>query len=214
MGDTAPQGNETPLLLAPEHSLWHRATSWCRTWLFKSIVTSLLALGRLPGLRQNLPTFTKVYQKGLSNRVFLPKSWKKGDPPLPLYIDIHGGGFTMCSPLIDDRFCTDFSNDNNFLVVSLDYPKAPTHPFPAAVQSLNKAVKSILNDESLPFDKEKVAIGGFSAGGNLSLAVCQDKSLQGKIGGLISFYAPVDFTTDTKFKYVNADGILNLLPNV
>jgi len=120
----------------------------------------------------------------------------------------------MCSPLIDDRFCTDFSNDNNFLVVSLDYPKAPTHPFPAAVQSLNKAVKSILNDESLPFDKEKVAIGGFSAGGNLSLAVCQDKSLQGKIGGLISFYAPVDFTTDTKFKYVNADGILNLLPNV
>ena len=214
MEDAASEGGKPASLLAPKHSLWHRATSWCKIWLIKSFITSLLALGDFPGLRRNVPTLNKVYQKGLLNRVFLPTSWKKGDPPLPLYIDIHGGGFCICSPHVDDRFCTEFSNDNNFLVVSLDYPKAPTNPFPAAVQELIKTVKSVLKDESLPFDKDKVAIGGFSAGGNLSLAVCQDKGLQGKIGGVISFYAPLDFTTDTKVKYVNTDSLLNLLPNM
>ena len=200
MGDTLTTGDETSSLIAPKHSLWQRSTFWCKVWFFKSLTTALLALGGLPGIKRNVPTLTKVYQKGLSNRVFMPKSWSKGDAPLPLYIDIHGGGFAISSPQIDDRFCAEFSNDNKFLVVSLDYHNAPTYPFPAAVNDLIKAVKSVLNDETLPFNKNKVAIGGFSAGANLSLAICQDKSLQGKIGGLVSFYGPLEFTTSTKAK--------------
>jgi len=200
MGDAG--DDEARTWITPKYSLRHRATSWCRIWFLKSLITFFVVIANLPGLRKYGPTLIKVYQKGLSNRVFVPKSWSKGDPPLPLYIDIHGGGFCICSPHVDDRFCTEFSNDNNFLVVSLDYRKAPAHPFPAGVNDLIKAVKSVLNDDTLPFDKNKVAIGGFSAGANLSLSVSQDKSLQGKIGGVVSFYPVVDFTTTTKAKYV------------
>ncbi|KAG9248960.1 prolyl oligopeptidase-like protein [Calycina marina] len=190
----------------PESSLWHRVTCCISIWIFKLFVTTAITashfplISGLPWLPYNPPTFTKVYEQGLTNRVFVPKSWKSGDPLLPLYIDIHGGGFCLCSPHIDDRTCTELSNNNNLLVVSLDYRKAPTNPYPAAVNDLIKAINSVLDDESMPFDRKKVAVGGFSAGANLSLAVCQDESLQGKIGGIISFYAPVDWSTTTPDK--------------
>ena len=119
---------------------------------------------------------------------------------MPLYLDIHGGGFALGSPSIDDRFCSDFANHNKVIVMSLDYPKASSHPFPAAVNALVDTVKAVLADESLPFDRKKVAIGGFSAGANLSFAVCQHDDLQGKISGIVSYYGPLDFTKNTSEK--------------
>jgi acetyl esterase/lipase len=56
-------------------------------------------------------------------------------------------------------------------------------------------VNAVLDDNSLPFDRKKVAMGGASAGANLSLAVTQDESLQGRIGGVVSYYGLVDFST-------------------
>jgi acetyl esterase/lipase len=158
----------------------------------------------LPGIRDCsiLPTFTKVYQcqLALKSRIFIPKSYKPGDAALPLYLDIHGGGFALMSPIVDDRFCSNFSNNNNVLVVSLDYPKSPSHRFPVPVQALTDLVNAVLEDNTLPIDRTKVAIGGFSAGGNLAYAVSQDKTLQGKIGGIVSFYAAVNFSTKTADK--------------
>lgn len=104
------------------------------------------------------------------------------------------------SPYVDDRFCTEFCNDNNVLVISLDYPKAPSHPYPAGVQAITDIVDAILKDESLPFDRKKVAIGGFSAGANLSLAAPQDARLQGKIGGIVAYYPPTNWTTSLDWK--------------
>jgi hypothetical protein len=46
-------------------------------------------------------------------------------------------------------------------------------------------VNAVLDDNSLPFDRKKVAMGRASAGANLSLAVTQDESLQGRIGGVV-----------------------------
>ena len=103
----------------------------------------------------------------------------------------------MLSPIADDKFCSNFANDNHFVVVSVDYPKAPLHPYPEPVQAVTDLVKAILDDQSLPIDKKKVAIGGFSAGANLSLAAVQADDLHHRIGGVVAFYPPVDFTTPT-----------------
>jgi acetyl esterase/lipase len=163
----------------------------------KLAVSTILRIIQLPGIRDKdlVPTLIKTDQArpSYSVRVFIPKSYKAGDPLLPLYIDVHGGGFTIAAPSGDDKFCAPFAEKNNVLVVAIDYPKAPGYPFPAAVNSLIESVKGVLEDETLPFDKTKVAIGGFSAGANLSLAICQDKALQGKIGGIVAFYPPCDF---------------------
>jgi acetyl esterase/lipase len=98
-------------------------------------------------------------------------------------------------PRADDEFCANFCNKNKVLVISLEYPLAPAHRYPKAVKALIDVVNAVLEDKSLPFDKRKVVIGGSSAGANLSLAITQDASLQGKVGGVVAYYPPVDFTT-------------------
>jgi len=173
-----------------------------RLYILKILASIFLRVVHFPGIvdTPTLPTFTKSYpcRSSLKNRIFIPKSYKSGDGLLPLYIDIHGGGFALMNPSVDDKFCSALCYDHKILVVSIDYPKAPAHPYPAAVEAVIGLVNAILKDEDLPFDKSKVAIGGFSAGANLSFAATQDESLQGKVGGVMANYAPVDFSTPTE----------------
>ncbi|OBT42553.1 hypothetical protein VE00_06208 [Pseudogymnoascus sp. WSF 3629] len=126
---------------------------------------------------------------------------------------MHGGGFSWTNPVADDGFCSNFSNNNNILVVSLDYPKSPSYRFPTAIQALTDLVNAVLDDDSLPIDKSKVAIGGFSAGGNLACAVSQNKALQGRIKGLMAFYPPANFLpTTTDESMANPKGAGATLP--
>ncbi|THV55196.1 hypothetical protein BGAL_0012g00360 [Botrytis galanthina] len=183
----------------PTLPIWKRMAIWLKlhftktlTQIFVSIMVSPYVRGRA-----SLPTFTKTYpiHSSLTHRIFIPPTYKSGDPPLPLYLDVHGGGFVFCFPAVDDEFCSYFSSKHNILVISLDYSKAPKATFPQPINELTDVVSSILEDESLPFDRSKVAIGGFSAGGCCSLAVPQAPSLQGKIQGVCAFYPLCGFVT-------------------
>ena len=78
--------------------------------------------------------------------------------------------------------------------MSIDYRKAPSCPFPFVVEDAAEVAKAVLADDDLPVDRSKVALGGFSAGGNLSLAIAQMDGLQGRIGTVIAIYPVVDFS--------------------
>ncbi|RDL39628.1 uncharacterized protein BP5553_03968 [Venustampulla echinocandica] len=194
----ADQPSSAPINLRPSPFLT-RLRFAVRIRVLKFLLKTVFQALNLPGIRDKSvqPTFTKVYpcQPGLTNRVYIPKSYKSGDALLPLYLNFHGGGFALMSPVGDDKFCSEFAHENKVLVVSLDYPKSPGHKFPAASEAALDLVNAVLEDEALPIDKSKVAIGGFSAGGNLALSVSQYESLQGKIGGIVAYYPPVDMTT-------------------
>ncbi|KAM0138676.1 hypothetical protein ACHAP3_003540 [Botrytis cinerea] len=183
----------------PKLPIWKRVTIWLRIHFIKALNKVFIPIFMSPYVvgRATLPTFTKTYpiHSSLTHRIFVPPTYKSGDPPLPLYLDIHGGGFVFFVPAIDDEFCSYFSSKHNILVISLDYPKAPGSTFPQPVDQLTDVVNSILEDESLPFDRSKVAIGGFSAGGCYSLAVPQASSLQGRIHGVCAFYPVPGFVT-------------------
>lgn len=66
-----------------------------------------------------------------------------------------------------------FADTHEVLVIALNYSKAPFYPFPTAIHDLEALISAILADGSLPIDKQRCAIAGFSAGGNLALAVAQ-----------------------------------------
>ncbi|RDW87473.1 hypothetical protein BP5796_03167 [Coleophoma crateriformis] len=174
--------------------LWYRAY----LWVLQSTVTYGVGFVRwvrpLPASQR--PALIKRYpvRPKLKNRVFIPPSHKAGEL-LPLYIDVHGGGFALCHPYFDDEFCAHFANTYNILVVSLDYSKAPAFPFPVPVDDLEATIDAVLRDDSLPIDKNRVAIGGFSAGGNLAVAAVQAPSLQGRIHGLVPWYPVVEWVT-------------------
>jgi acetyl esterase/lipase len=78
--------------------------------------------------------------------------------------------------------------------VSIDYRKAPSCPFPFLVQDAAEVAKAVLADNDLPVDLSKVALGGFSAGGNILLAIAQVDDLRGRIGSVIAIYPVVDFS--------------------
>jgi acetyl esterase/lipase len=129
------------------------------------------------------PVLTKPYpiRPHLTNRIFIPPTHKPGQT-LPLYLNIHDGGFALCNSSFDDKWCAHFCNMYGILVVSLDYCKAPSARFPIPVDDVEELVKAVLSDDSLPIDKGRVVMGGFSTGGNLALSVAQAPDLRGKRG--------------------------------
>jgi acetyl esterase/lipase len=81
------------------HPLSTRLFLASKLYFFKFVAKVLMGIRNFPGIKNkdHNPTFTKVYpvQPSLRHRIFVPKSYKTGDPPLPLYLDIHGGGFAL-----------------------------------------------------------------------------------------------------------------------
>jgi acetyl esterase/lipase len=139
------------------------------------------------------PHQTISHTSALTNRIFIPPTHKPGQT-LPLYLNIHGGGFALCNPSFDDEWCAHFCNTYGILVVSLDYFKAPPARFPIPVDDVEELVKAVLSDDSLSIDKGRVVMGGFSAGGNLALSVAQGPDLRGRIHGVVPWYPVTDFT--------------------
>jgi acetyl esterase len=104
-------------------------------------------------------------------RLYVPR--RRAGPPPPVLVYLHGGGWVVGDLHTHDRFCRRLAADGAQLVVSVDYPLAPEHPYPRAAQ-VCREIFSWVRDHaaSLGGDPARVAIGGDSAGGNLAAAVC------------------------------------------
>lgn len=196
-----------PPILVPSLGIHTRIFYYIRLWAFRLFVRGVFALHRRlrPLPPSSLPTFTKTYpvRPTLVNRVFIPKTYKAGDALLPLYLDVHGGGFALCDPQFDDAFCADWKERLGCVVVSIDYSKSPSYAFPTPVHDVAAIAAAVIEDESLPIDKSRVAIGGFSAGGNLSLAAVQLPELKGKVKAVVPWYPVLDWTIDGADKLKN-----------
>lgn len=89
---------------------------------------------------------------------------------MSLYLDVHGGGFLIGDPLMDDAFCSSLASSAKILVVALNYRKTPGVSFPVPVEDVTALMHAVVTDPTLPIDKQRIAVGGFSAGANLALA--------------------------------------------
>lgn len=93
---------------------------------------------------------------------------------LPVLIWVHGGGWTIGSIQSDNTRCAVMAERAGIVVVSVDYRLAPEHPFPAAIEDTCAAVRWVsANATDLGIDPGAIALGGDSAGGNLTAVTAQ-----------------------------------------
>ena len=103
-------------------------------------------------------------------RIYAPTTTARRNTGALLWI--HGGGFVLGSPDMDDVLCERISDRARCIVVSVDYRLAPEAPFPAGVEDCYEALCWMVASASeLGIDPTAVAVGGASAGGCLAAAV-------------------------------------------
>ena len=122
---------------------------------------------------------------------------------LPLFVNIHGSGFTLGNADMDDPYMMDIANKANVKILSIDYSLSPEAVFPKALNECFGVVK-YPKEHAAEFgiDPDNIALGGHSAGGNISAAICLMESEMHILGlkALILDYPPLDIYTDPYLK--------------
>lgn len=85
----------------------------------------------------------------------------------PVWLYLHGGGYEVCSPRTHRSLTRPLARLIRGRLVAPDYRLAPEHPCPAAIEDAVAAYRALL-DQGI--DPSRIAIGGDSAGGGLTVA--------------------------------------------
>ena len=129
--------------------------------------SALLAAGLAGG--PDVPSDDLDLGGGLTARRYRPV-----DPRGATVVLLHGGGWTVGSVADYDGLARRLADRLPAVVLSVEYRRAPEHPFPAAVDDAVAATRwAIAHAAELGGDPGRVAVAGDSGGGNLAAVVCQ-----------------------------------------
>ena len=97
----------------------------------------------------------------------------ESEAALPCLLYLHGGGWVVGDLDTHDSLCRLLARDSGFCVIALEYPRAPEHRFPAALDCAFAAIGWIRgNASALRIEPGRLAIGGDSAGAALAASCC------------------------------------------
>ncbi|KAF2492954.1 alpha/beta-hydrolase [Lophium mytilinum] len=149
--------------------------------------------------------------------VYAPPSPKPTKAPHPVLLNFHGSGFVVDMHGSDAPFCRQIASATGLTVLDCDYRKAPEHPFPAALEDVEDAMRYVLSRPE-EYDATQTHLSGFSAGANLALAVCgvplRDLGtgfIRERVRKVVAFYPPLDLATSPATKRA-PDGSAGTLP--
>lgn len=91
---------------------------------------------------------------------------------LPALVFFHGGGWVLNFLDIYEPALRKIAKNGNFLIIAVDYQKAPEHSYPAPLDDCYATLKWVIeNAKDLGVDLAAIGVGGDSAGGNLASSV-------------------------------------------
>ena len=129
--------------------------------------------------------------------------------PHPMVAYFHGGGWVLGDHQSDDPFCRDLCVRTGALVVSVDYRHGPEHRFPAAADDAVAAVRWLADHaETLGAEPGRLAVAGWSAGGNVAAVAAQRIRDEGGpvLAGQLLITPVTDGSVERSSMSENADG--------
>ncbi|MBX3594600.1 alpha/beta hydrolase fold domain-containing protein [Sphingomonas sp.] len=137
-------------------------------------------------------TIERLFDPGagpLHIRAYFPEG---AATPAPALIYLHGGGFTLFSIDTHDRLMREYAARGDFAVIGVDYPLSPEHKFPEALNRIVALIRWLDTDGGeIGVDPGRLAIGGDSAGANLSIAAAlrlRDAGESGVLRAILANY--------------------------
>jgi acetyl esterase len=138
-------------------------------------------------------------------RVYTPE----GEPPFPIVVFFHGGGWVVGTLDTYDPLCRALAAAVPAVVVSADYRLAPEHRWPAAVEDAYAATLwASRNAAVLGGAQHRLAVAGDSAGGNLAAVVALGARDRGgpQVAFQLLVYPVLDAAADTASYREHAEG--------
>jgi acetyl esterase len=121
-----------------------------------------------PGLDEIIDTSIESPTGSIAARLYLHDD----ERPLPVLIYLHGGGWVVGNLDTHDKIMRLLALRSGAAVIGVDYGLAPQTKFPAAIDECLAVVAHVHDHaEDWGIDPERIALGGDSAGANLSVAV-------------------------------------------
>ncbi|MBK8595377.1 MAG: alpha/beta hydrolase [Holophagales bacterium] len=177
----------------------HETTTRRGADLDPEIRTFVIAMGAAWAAHPDLATVTPGEARRIAEAVRAP--WTRGGPemaavtehqlptetgpvrvrcydpgpagPKPGLVYLHGGGWTIFSIDTHDRVMRELAARAGVTVVAVDYAMAPEAKFPVALTQVCSVVRYLSSrGAELGIDPSRLALGGDSAGANLSVAAC------------------------------------------
>ena len=124
-------------------------------------------------------------------------------PGAPAILFIHGGGFVDGGVDFCDNVQRGLAARTGAVVVGLSYRLAPEHPFPAGLEDCEDVLRWLAESRPAGLDASRIAVGGESAGGNLTVALAlASRDRGGPAIAHLSIYYPF---TDATLKSTDWD---------
>ena len=142
--------------LSEEFRNWDSEESWnqIRSWKQPEQIDCIYQT--VPGPESGQQIEIKIYRP------------KEQDGPLPMILNVHGGGWVAGTYENDNSRVADFAWQIPAIVVSLNYRLAPEHVFPDALMDCWQVWNWMAeNAAELGGDPKRMGLHGTSAGGNL-----------------------------------------------
>jgi acetyl esterase len=124
------------------------------------------------GKPETVATITDLLITGPAGDIPLRIYTPNGESPFPVLIYLHPGGWIFGNIEASDPVCRALAKQTPCIVVSVGYRLAPEHKFPAAPEDCYAAIEWVAaHAHEIKGDPKRIAVGGDSAGGNLTAAV-------------------------------------------
>jgi acetyl esterase len=145
----------------------------------------------------------------LRARLYTPTE-RTGADPAPTMLFLHGGGWMYGDLDSHDPVCRFLAESSGVQVLAIDYRLAPEHKFPAAVEDCQAAYRWLVDHaEEINADPTRLAVGGDSAGGSLSLSTAIWAAEKGlPLAFQLLIYPGADFVERTESRRLFGKGFV------